>query len=54
LYASSVTYLIPIVAYCWAIVDGESIGLMQVMSAVLILCGVALLRRGKIQVPKKK
>lgn len=50
LYASSVTYLIPIVAYLWAIADGESIGFMQIISAILILCGVALLRKGKVNV----
>lgn len=48
LYASSVTYLIPIVAYLWAIADGESIGITQIISAALILCGVALLRRSQV------
>ena len=47
LYASSVTYLIPIVSFLWAIADGESIGAVQVLSALLILSGVGLLRRGK-------
>ncbi|MFM7106255.1 MAG: DMT family transporter, partial [Flavobacteriales bacterium] len=53
LYASSVTYLVPIVAYLWAIADGESIGWTQIISAILILCGVALLRKGKMNEAEK-
>lgn len=45
LYASSVTYLVPIVALIWAFADGESIGMIQMAAASLIVCGVWLLRR---------
>ena len=45
LYASSVTYLIPLVALMWAFADGESIGMTQMAAASLIVCGVWLLRR---------
>jgi len=47
LFASSVTYLIPIVALAWGILDGESIGLYQFMGLGLILCGVYLVGRKK-------
>jgi len=39
-FASSVTYLIPIVALLWGILDGESFGIMQVIAAGIILLGV--------------
>jgi len=46
-FASSVTYLIPIVALAWGILDGESFGLYQGFGAVLILLGVYLSNRRK-------
>jgi drug/metabolite transporter (DMT)-like permease len=46
-FASSVTYLIPIVALAWGILDGESFGLYQGLGAVLILLGVYLSNRRK-------
>ena len=46
-FASSVTYLIPIVALVWGILDGESFGLYQGLGAVLILLGVYLSNRRK-------
>lgn len=45
LYASSVTYLVPIVAFIWAFADGESMSVLQFIAACLIVCGVWLLRR---------
>ncbi|MBD79141.1 MAG: EamA family transporter [Crocinitomicaceae bacterium] len=42
LFASSVTYLIPIVALAWGILDGESISLFQLAGLLLILGGVYL------------
>jgi drug/metabolite transporter (DMT)-like permease len=45
LYASSVTYLIPIVALLWATADGEPLGLPQSLAAILIISGIWLLRQ---------
>jgi drug/metabolite transporter (DMT)-like permease len=42
LFASSVTYFIPIVAMCWGILDSESLNLMQIIGAAVILCGIYL------------
>jgi len=39
-FASSVTYLIPIVALFWGFLDGEIVTLWQLISGVLILLGV--------------
>lgn len=41
-FASSVTYLIPIVALGWGILDGESINLIHGLGMLLILAGVYL------------
>lgn len=45
-FASSVTYLIPIVALFWGIVDGESIGWMHLVGMCSIVGGVVLIHRG--------
>lgn len=42
LFASSVTYFIPIVAMSWGILDGEILNLMQFVGAGIILSGVYL------------
>ena len=41
-FASSVTYLMPVVAVFWGVLDGEQFGLMQVATAIIILVGVYL------------
>ncbi|MEM7084865.1 MAG: EamA family transporter [Bacteroidota bacterium] len=41
-FASSVTYIMPIVAVMWGVFDGERFGVLQVMAAVIILFGVYL------------
>jgi drug/metabolite transporter (DMT)-like permease len=46
-FASSVTYLIPIVALFWGVLDGESFGVTQVIAAGIILLGVYLSNRRK-------
>lgn len=46
IYAASVTYLIPIVAVIWGLADGEDINIRQAASAVLILSGIYLIRKG--------
>jgi len=39
-FASSVTYLMPIVAVIWGLMDGEGFGLLQGLATILILIGV--------------
>ncbi|OAB80014.1 DMT family transporter [Cochleicola gelatinilyticus] len=41
-FASSVTYTIPIVALLWGLLDGEHFSLIQMGAAVIILIGVLL------------
>ncbi|MFM7016594.1 MAG: DMT family transporter [Bacteroidota bacterium] len=43
LFASIVTYLIPIVAMCWGFADGEKLSGIQVLAMIAILLGVALI-----------
>ncbi|WP_334056121.1 DMT family transporter [Polaribacter sp. P097] len=47
IFASSVTYLIPIVAVFWGILDGEELSLIQLLAGLIILLGVYLLNRSK-------
>jgi drug/metabolite transporter (DMT)-like permease len=42
IFATSVTYIMPIFALMWGVLDGESIGLLQVLSMLIILIGVYL------------
>jgi drug/metabolite transporter (DMT)-like permease len=46
-YASSVTYLIPIVALFWGIVDGEQLNIIHFIGMGMILSGVYLANRKK-------
>lgn len=41
-FASSVTYTMPLVAVMWGFVDGERFGLVQVLSAAVVFLGVYL------------
>ncbi len=45
LFASSVTYLIPLVALAWGVADGENIGWIHVIGMMIILLGVYLVNR---------
>ncbi len=45
LFAASVTYLIPVFAYMWGIIDGEPIGFFQIGGMLLILGGITLTRK---------
>jgi drug/metabolite transporter (DMT)-like permease len=45
LFASSVTYLIPIVAMCWGLFDNEAVLPMHFIWIVLILLGVYLVNK---------
>ncbi|SDW25323.1 Uncharacterized membrane protein [Lutibacter oricola] len=47
IFSSSVTYLIPIVAICWGLFDGEKITLLQVASGFVILLGVYMVNKAK-------
>ena len=46
-FSSSVTYLIPIVAVVWGVIDGEKLSLEQLLAAVIILFGVYLVNKKK-------
>ncbi|MDD3004689.1 DMT family transporter [Flavobacterium sp.] len=41
-FASSVTYMIPVVAFFWGILDQELFNLMQYMGAIIIFIGIYL------------
>ncbi|MFN3640304.1 MAG: DMT family transporter [Flavobacterium sp.] len=41
-FASSVTYLIPVVAFLWGLVDNESLTFIQLIGAMIIMVGVYL------------
>ncbi len=45
LFATSVTYIIPLFAIMWGIIDGESIRLIQVIWISIILLGVYLVNK---------
>ncbi len=47
LFASSVTYLIPIVAIVWGVIDGEEFNMIQLVFAGLILGGISLIKSKK-------
>lgn len=42
IFASSVTYMMPIIAVSWGVLDGESFGFWQGVATVIILLGVYL------------
>lgn len=46
-FSSSVTYLIPVVAITWGILDGEKISFLQLLSGFVILFGVYLANKAK-------
>lgn len=47
IFSSSVTYLIPIVALFWGVLDGEKLYFGQFLAGSLILIGVYLTNKGK-------
>jgi drug/metabolite transporter (DMT)-like permease len=53
LFASSVTYFIPIAAIGWGLLDGEQVSIVQVGFIGLILLGVWYVNRGKRPVISK-
>jgi len=44
-FASTVTYLIPIVAVIWGLLDGETLGIWHLLGMVLIISGVYFINR---------
>ncbi|MFY0629090.1 MAG: EamA family transporter [Flavobacteriaceae bacterium] len=46
-FSSSVTYLIPIVAVLWGVIDGENLHYLQLFGGVIILFGVYLVNKAK-------
>ena len=46
-FASSVSYLMPVVALIWGLIDGEEFGLMQLGATAIILFGVYLANTSK-------
>jgi len=49
LHASSVTYLMPVVAIAWGVLDGEHIGLPQLAMIGAVLSGVYLVNSSRYQ-----
>lgn len=47
-FASSVTYLMPLVSLIWGLLDGEKFSLIQGLATVIILLGVYLANRKKV------
>lgn len=47
LFASTINYLIPIVALMWGVLDGETIQLWHYVGMVVILAGVFIVNRAK-------
>ena len=46
-FSSSVTYLIPLVAIFWGILDDEKLSVLQVFAGIIILLGVYLVNKKK-------
>ncbi|SEC26940.1 Permease of the drug/metabolite transporter (DMT) superfamily [Tenacibaculum sp. MAR_2009_124] len=47
IFSTSVTYLIPIVAVMWGVVDGEELSFLQLLAGIVILFGVYLVNKKK-------
>lgn len=54
LFASTVTYLIPGVAIFWGLLDGETIGVYDVVGIGIILLGIWMIRTRKQKKPAKE
>ena len=46
-FATSVTYLIPVIALIWGVLDNESLQISDIVASALILSGVVLTNKGK-------
>ena len=47
IFASSITYFIPIVAIMWGILDGESFSLWHFLGVAMIIGGILILNKFK-------
>ena len=45
IFASSVTYLIPIFAIMWGVIDGENIAIQQIFGTAIIFAGIYLVNK---------
>ena len=45
MFASSVTYIIPVFAIFWGIIDGETLNLVQIIATIFVLLGVYLVNK---------
>lgn len=52
-FASSVTYIIPIFAMIWGLIDGETVSLIQVFSIFVILFGVFIVNKDNMREKKE-
>ena len=52
IFSSSVTYLIPVVAIFWGVIDGERLYFDQLLAGLMILAGVYLTNQGDKLPPK--
>jgi drug/metabolite transporter (DMT)-like permease len=53
LFASSVTYIMPLVAVAWGVFDGESLSIYHVLCSAIILTGVWLVNAPRLKTAKK-
>lgn len=53
-FASSVTYIIPIFAMIWGLIDGETVSLIQILSIFVILFGVFIVNCDNIKEKKEQ
>ncbi len=47
IFSSSVTYLIPVVAIFWGVMDGETLHLSQILAGIFILIGIYMANNNK-------
>lgn len=47
MFASSVTYIIPVFAILWGIIDGESLNFVQIVATIIVMAGVYLVNKKK-------
>ena len=54
IFSTSVTYLIPIVAVIWGVIDGEKLTILQLFGGFIILLGVYMVNKNKLKELSKK
>lgn len=47
IFAASVTYIIPVFALVWGIIDGEYISIIQIISIAIVFAGISLINKQK-------